>query len=256
MALGISTNVYSDYAEKLHSIEEELHAQPITGELREQIIQELNEVHTGISQLETTAARVDIFAQQFVARLRQQAIFLYGEIDSYFYKHELEVIEQETKLLALTLQLKDVSRIDALKGHINKLLESHSPLLTERRVLVLARLVLEQAEAILAGREIQEITINEWSYLQTEEIIEEIAEYLGNNDRQGVKDLWRGLSPFERKLVLAYLNPNDLLCFLHDIEGAADKNTFSLRKSSSDAISDRKPHRKTVMTQHAAQRNG
>ena len=230
MGLGISPNMYSEYAEKLHSIEQELRSRPMTWELREQIIQELNEIHHGISQLEMTAARVNQFAQNYIQQLRNQAIFLYGEVDDFFYKHEIDVIQDETALLSKTLECKDRLRVawvtDSLKAHLNQLLESYSPLLKERRVLVLAKLVLEQSEALLNGQIPEEISLDEWAFLEAEEILEEIASYLGHNDRRGVRSLWNSLTPTQRKLILAYLNPQDVASLLHDIEGSANDHPF------------------------------
>jgi hypothetical protein len=230
MGLGINPSVYSEYAEKLHSIEKELRARPITWELREQIIQELDEVHQGISQLEMTAARVNQFAQSYIKQLRSQAIFLYGEVDDFFYKHEIDVIHDETQLLSQTLECKDRLRVawvtDSLKAHINQLLESYSPLLKERRVLVLAKLVLEQSEALLNGQVPEEISLDEWAFLEAEEILEELAEYLGHNDRRGIRGLWSGLTPAQRRLLLAYLNPQDIVGLLHDVEGSTNDGPF------------------------------
>lgn len=232
MALDINPKVYSDLAERLQTIEKELRAQPITWELRQQIVQELDEVHQGLSQLETTAVRVNQFAQSFLAQLRQQAIFLYGEVDDFFYKHEIEVIQDETHLLAESLEDKNRLRIaqvtDALKAHINELLDSYSPLLKDRRVLVFAKLMLEQAEGLLNGQQPAPVSLDEWSYLEAEEIIEEIAEYLGHNDRRSIRLLWKRLTSTQRQLVLAYLNPKDMVaCLLHNIEGSAHDCSFS-----------------------------
>ncbi len=229
MGLSIERNVYSEYAEKLHSIEEELHAQPITEELREQIIHELDEVHENLSKCDTTAAQVNRFAQSFLEELRQKAVFLYGEIDDFYHKHEIDVIKEETNSLAQTVQQKDLLRITqiivTLRSHITQLLESYSPALSERRVLVYAKMTLEQAEALLQGKLLPELDISEWTYLETEEIIEELAEYLGNNDKVSVRLLMNRLSPVQKKLVMSYLNSKDLLThLLHDVEGTANKD--------------------------------
>ncbi len=234
--LGISPNVYSEYAKKLHSIEQELRTHPITWEIRQQIIRELDEVHLGISQLEVTAARVNQFAQSYIKQLRRQAIFLYGEIDDSFHKHEIDVIQDEARLLASTLECKDRLRVawitDSLKAHINRLLDSYSPLLKERRTLVLAKLVLEQSEALLNGQTPQEINLSELDLLEAEEILEEIAEYLGHGDRRGIRGIWETLTPAQKKLVLAYLHPKDIASLLHDVEGATNHYPFPAFKSS------------------------
>ncbi len=222
MDLSMNT-VYSEYAEKLHSIEEELHAQPITEEVREHIVHELDVVHDGLSQLEITASRVNRFAISFLEELRQKTILLYGEVVEFFHQHEIDVIQNETKSLQQTLQQKDFLRIsqlvDSLKMHIQKLLESYSPGLQERRVLVFAGLALEQAEGLLQGTLTAKTMLTEESCLEIEEILEEINEYLGNSDKVSLRLLWARLTPHQRKLVMSYLNPGRLtVSLLHDIE--------------------------------------
>jgi molybdopterin converting factor small subunit len=227
MGLSIERNVYSEYAEKLHSIEEELHAQPITEEVREQIIHELDEVHENLAKCEATAAQVNRFAQSFLKELRQKAVFLYGEVDDFYHQHEIDVIQDETESLAQTLEQKDLLKlgriVDSLKSHIDELLESYSPALSQRRVLVMAKMRMEQAEALMNGQQLPELEISEWTFLETEEIIEEIAEYLGNNERGALRLLMNRLTLTQKRLVMGYLNSQDLLTYLlHDVEGATD----------------------------------
>lgn len=225
MGLSIERNVYSEYAEKLHSIEEELHAQPITEEVREQIIHELDEVHDNLSKCEATAAQVNRFAQSFLQELRQKAVFLYGEIDDFYHQHEIDVIQEETKSLEQTLQQKDLLKlghiINSLKNHIDHLLGSYSPALSQRRVVVLARVKMEESEALMNGQELDELEISEQALSATEEIIEEIAEYLGSNDRGPLRLLMRRLTRDQKRLIQCYLNPKDPIThLLHDVEGA------------------------------------
>jgi hypothetical protein len=226
MGLSIQSNVYSEYAEKLEQIER-LCAQPISEEVHEEIIHTLDEVHSNLSQCDTTAAKTNLFAQSFLKELQEKAIFLYGKVDDSFHQYEIEVIKDETASLALTVQQKDFLKlamvIESLKAHINQLLENFSPVLSDRRVLVYAKMTLEQAESMLQGKPVPDLEMSEWTYLETEAIIEELAEYLGNNDKVSVKLLLDRLSPAQKKLVMGYLNPNDLLtCLLHDVEGSAD----------------------------------
>jgi DNA gyrase/topoisomerase IV subunit A len=207
MGLSIERNVYSEYAEKLESIEK-LCAQPISEEVHEEIIHSLDEVHKNLSECDTTAAKTNLFAQSYLKELQEKAVFLYGKVDDSFHQYEIDVIKEETASLAATLQQKDLltlaSIIDSLKAHINQLLESYSPALSERRVLVYAKITLEQAEALLKGQLIQDWDMSEWTYLETEAIIEELAEYLGNNDKVSVRLLMSRLTPAQKKLVMGY----------------------------------------------------
>ena len=99
MGIGI----YSNYASRLQSIEQELRTHPVTEEVREQLIHELDKIHEGLSHMDTTAAQVNRFANTFLAELRQKAVFLYGEVDDFFHKHEIEVIQQDTETLTKNL---------------------------------------------------------------------------------------------------------------------------------------------------------
>jgi hypothetical protein len=225
MELSIE-RTYSEYAEKLHSIEEELRAQPITEELREQIIHELDEVHGHLSKCESTAVSVNRFAQSFLQELREKAVFLYGEIDEFYHQHEIDVIKQETNSLAQTVQQRDFLKlamvIDSLRNHLTQLLASYSPDLSERRILVFAKMTLDQAEALRKGKAMPEFDLSEETLQVTEAIIEEIAEYLGNNDKGALKLLMNQLTPAQRRLIMGYLDPQDLLTeLLHDVERAA-----------------------------------
>lgn len=227
--LSIERNAYTEYAEKLENIEK-LCAQPISEEIHEEIIHSLDEVHSNLCA--TTAAKTNLFAQSYLKELQEKAVFLYGKVDDSFHQHEIEVIKDETASLALTVQQKDLLKIvavlESLKAHINHLLEHYSPALSERRVLVYAKMTLEQAASLLQGRPVQDLEMSEWTYLETEAIIEELAEYLGNNDKVSVKLLLNRLSPAQKRLVMGYLNPNDLLsCLLHDVERSAhDEQLF------------------------------
>lgn len=61
--------------------------------------------------------------------------------------------------------------------------------------------------------------------LETEAILEEIADYLAENNRGALRQLMRRLSQTQRKLVTAYLEPKDILShFLHEVEGSTDQN--------------------------------
>ena len=226
MSLSIERNAYLEYAEKLEHIEK-LCAQPISEEVHEEIIHTLDEVHSNLSQCDATAAKTNLFAQSYLKELQEKAIFLYGKVDDSFHQHEIEVIKDETASLTLTVQQKNFLKlalvIDSLKAHINHLLEHFSPSLADRRILVYAKMALEQAESLIEGKPVRDLEMSEWTYLETEAIIEELAEYLGNNDRVSVKLLLNRLSPSQKKMVMGYLNPNDLLsCLLHDVEGSTD----------------------------------
>ena len=226
MGLSIERNVYSDYAEKLENIEK-ICAQPISEEVHEEIIHELDEVHKNLSQCDRTAAKTNLFAQAYLKELQEKTVFLYGKVDDSFHQHEIDIIQEETAYLAKTIKQRKLLNLalmaESLKSHIHHLLNTYSPALSERRVLVYAKMTLDQATSLLKGQIVPELEISEGTFLETEAILEELAEYLGSNDRVSVRLLMSRLTPVQKKLVMGYLNPDHLLsCLLHDIEGSAD----------------------------------
>jgi ElaB/YqjD/DUF883 family membrane-anchored ribosome-binding protein len=193
--------VYSDYATKLHSLEEELHGHSVKEELPEQLIHELNSIHEGLNHL---ATQVNQFAKSFLDELRQKTVVLYGEIDDFCHKHAIEVIRQETETF---LMQRTKAQAAVLKEHIEELLDTYRPPLSERRVVVVARLALE------------DVDVSEEALMEAEVIVEEVAGYLASNDRKGLAFLLRRLSSEQRRVVLTYLDPG----LFHDVEGAANE---------------------------------
>lgn len=240
MDLNLNSNYhsasYSAVAETLTSVEEVLlsvqnvlQSEPVTDEVREHLFEKLDGASRHLSSLEKTACHVHQFARLYFQELREQAISLYGKVDDSYLHHEVDVLQDETHELDDVISQNDyekvAQRIDDLKQHITKILSEFSPALQERRALVAAKLVLEKAEAYLRGEELSELPLTEWAYLETEAVLEDIAEYLAANNRGALRLLMRNLSPIQKKLVLAYLEPKDLLTsMLHDIEGATDQN--------------------------------
>lgn len=238
MDLNLNSSSYAALSETLSSVEEvlssvkkvlESKAVAVTDEVREELLEKLDIASQKLSSMEKVAGQVNQFALSYFAQLREKAISLYGEVDESYLQHEVVVLQDETHLLEDTMGQKDFKaiarRIANMKEHLSKILSEFRPALQERRSLVAAKLVLEKAEAFLRGEELSDLPITEWSLLETEEILEEIAEYLADNNRGALRLLMRRLSPIQRKLVSAYLEPKDLLSsFLHDIEGSADQD--------------------------------
>jgi hypothetical protein len=236
MDLNMNSNHYSALAETLSSVEEVLssvknvlESEPVTDEVRQSLLERLDLASQNLSSLERTAANINQFAQSYFQQLRQKAISLYGKVDDSYLQHEVIVLQDETHGLEDTMNKKDLSsmaeRIEEIKEHLIKILNEFRPALQERRALVAAKLVLEKAEAFLRGEKLPEFPLDELSFLETEEILEELAEYLSDNNRGALRLLMRRLTPAQKKIVLAYLEPKDLLSsLLHDVEGSTDQN--------------------------------
>ncbi len=236
MDLNFSTNRYSAVAETLTSVEEvlssvtnTLESEPVTDEMRQYLLDKLDVASKNLSSLEKSASTVNQFAISRFAQLREKAITLYGKVDDSYLQHEVVVLQDETHDLEEELDKNDLKgialRIAGIKEHLIKILNEFCPALQERRSLVAAKLVLEKAEAFLRGEELADLQLDEMSMLETEALLEEIAEYLSDNNRGALKLLMRRLDPVQRKIVLAYLEPKDLLTsLLHDIERPTDQN--------------------------------
>ncbi len=238
MDLNLNSSHYSALAETLSSVEEVLssvknvlESQPVTDELRQSLLEKLDVASQNLSSLERTASTVNQFAQTYFAQLRQKTITLYGKVDDSYLQHEVVVLQDETHDLEDVINKKDmtamVQRIDGIKEHLIKILNEFCPALQERRALVAAKLVLEKAEAFLRGEELPEFPLDEMSLLETEAILEELADYLGDNNRGALRLLMRRLTPAQKKIVLTYLEPQDLLTnLLHDIERPTNQNVM------------------------------
>lgn len=236
MDLNINDSHYSALAETLTSVEEvlssvknTLESEPVTDEVRQRLLDTLDVASQSLSSLERTASHVNQFAQSYFTQLREKAMTLYGKVDDSYLQHEVVVLQDETHDLKNIICQKDVhsmaQRIKGIKEHLTKILNEFRPALQERRALVAAKLVLEQAEAFLRGEEIGDLPLDEMSLLETEAILEEIADYLTSNNRGALRLLMGRLSPVQRKIVLAYLEPKDLLTsLLSDVEEPTIQN--------------------------------
>lgn len=238
MDLNLNSSHYSALAETLSSVEEVLssvknvlESEPVTDEVRQSLLEKLDIASKNLSSLERTASTVNQFAQSYFQQLRQKTITLYGKVDDSYLQHEVVVLQDETHELEDDINKKDMSlmaqRIDGIKEHLVKILNEFCPALQERRALVAAKLVLEKAEAFLRGEELPEFPLDELSLLETEAILEELADYLGDNNRGALRLLMRRLTPAQKKIVLTYLEPQDLLTnLLHDVERPTNQNVM------------------------------
>jgi hypothetical protein len=236
MELNMNYSHYSALAETLTSVEEvlssvknTLDSEPVTDEVRQLLLNKLDAASRNLSSLERTASSVNQFAKSYFQQLREKAMTLYGKVDDSYLQHEVVVLQDETHDLQDDINKKDAHtialRINEIKEHLIKILNEFSPALQERRALVAAKLVLEKAEAFLRGEELPDLYLDEMTLLETEAVLEEIADYLTENNRGALRLLMKKLSPYQRKIVLAYLEPKDLLTnLLHDIERPADQN--------------------------------
>lgn len=239
MDLNVNSNPYSAVAETLSSVEKvlssvksTLESNPVTDEVRRLLLSKLDIASRNLTTLEKTASNVNQFALSYFTELRQKAITLYGQVDDSYLQHEVVVLQDETHDLEDSLDRQDMGtlarRINDLKEHLIKILSEFSPTLHERRSLVAAKLALEKAEAFLRGEEMPALSLDELSLLETEAVLEEIADYLADNNRGALRLLMKRLTPNQQKIILAYLEPRDLLSsLLHDVERPADQNIMS-----------------------------
>lgn len=213
--------------ERLHSIEEKLVVQPISPDERKNLAHELEEVSHVIEALEAQANYINRFAASYFKELKETIIKLYGKLDDSTLKYRVAIIEQDALKLETFFQKGDLKKlaraVNTLQYHIKSLFESYAPSFEERRVVAFAQLQLQKATALLEGKSYFDPfnDLEGWSYLETEGVLETIAELLSQNERKAAKLLFKRLSPAQKLLFNAYFAPDDLLPrLLHDVESS------------------------------------
>ena len=149
MGLSIQSNVYSEYAEKVETIRELRTAIWKRYMKRSSIL--WIKSHSNLSQCDTTAAKTNLFAQPYLKNSNKKLSSFTGRSITLFIN--LNRGDQKRPLRWPSRfqrdMLKLVMVIESLKAHINHLLENFSPALADRRVLVYAKMTLEQAESLI-----------------------------------------------------------------------------------------------------------
>jgi len=220
-------------SQQLRAIETKLLTEPVNSEKRMKLFQELDTVSDALAELEAGAAQVNRFAQSYLKELQNQVVRLYGEIDDCTIKYEVSEIEKEASSLEASLQKNDfqgVARlVDTLKRHIDSLLASFCPALQERRVIVLARLMMEKAEALLEGKNCFEFDLDTWTFLEAEAALETMAGLMSQNERASARDAYKRLTQAQKRLVGAYVGSDEGFTGLfHDVESTANYNYLIL----------------------------
>ena len=234
MDLNFNSNHYSALAETLTSVEEvltsvtqTLESEDVTDEVRYALFQKLDVASRNLSSLENTASNVNRFAMTYFQELRAKAINLYGKVDDSYLQHEVVVLQDETHDLQDVMEKQDMEkmakRIQDIKGHLSKILNEFRPAFQEKRALVAAKLVLEQAEAFLRGEKLTDVLLDEETMCESEALLEEIVEYLAEDTKAARRQLRQRLDELsfaQRKIVSAYLSKD----LLHDIERSTYQN--------------------------------
>lgn len=215
----------SQCLERLHLIEEEIVVNPISPDERKNLFYELDEVNHVIEALETQSAHINRFVQSYLKELKEAVIKLYGKIDDSALRYRTSLIQKESLVLEEYLEKGDMKTVaclvDTLTSSINSLFESFSPTLEGRRSIAFARLQLDKASALMEGRTYTDPLSDPegWSYLQAEEAIETIADLLTQNEKKAARYFLNHLTTLQRRLLNAYLNPEDILAhLLRDVE--------------------------------------
>lgn len=203
-------------AEKiLLTVQDTLNDTPISEDMRQVLLGQLDIVSNSLSMIEQVALHVNQFVGLYFQQLRATAVFLYGEVDTAYLRYEITVLQEGTARLKEAIDsghsgaVADRSR--EIGGQMQKILHQFCPPLQDRRSLVVARLMVEQGEGYLRGESISELPMNEWNLLETESVLEEIGLYLMTNNRKELRALIRKLRPLQKKLISAYLEPRNLL---------------------------------------------
>lgn len=215
--------------ERLHSIEEKLIVQPISPDERNTLVHELEEVSYVIEELEAQAMFINRFAASYFKELKETIVTLYGKIDDSILKYRVSVIEKDAQQLEIFAQTRNfkqlASVVDTLKCQINSLFNTYAPTFEDRRVIAFAQLQLQKATALLEGKPYFDpfLDLEGWSYAETEAVLETIADLLSQNKRTAARLLFSQLSLAQKRLLNAYLAPDDMIAhLLHDVEGSTD----------------------------------
>lgn len=216
-------NSYSYFSEQLAVIEEKAHQPGLSLETRDALHEALNEVYTGIQDIELQSVHVNLFARSFLEEIKAKMVSLFGEIDDLYVKAEIEWIKTEAETMPALFQPKTMGElaraVDALKTRINTLFTLYLPGLEERKVIAFAQLMVQKAEDFLSGKPecLDAPTI--WDDVTVGEVLQEIATYLSQDDKTGARFAFNRLNNAQKKLILAYLPPHDLLDTLfHETE--------------------------------------
>ncbi|MGR3973152.1 MAG: hypothetical protein QRY72_01030 [Candidatus Rhabdochlamydia sp.] len=161
--------------------------------------------------------------------LRDQIITLYALIDSAYLKNLLHQLHLSSLRLKKTLRRGEdnmiIENMQVVQEQMHTILSLFLPSFKERRVLVIAKLIIEQAEYFLLSHQQTPLFISEKIFEDAEMILEEVADYLSENNPKAVRKLMQSVSLTQKKIILAYLEPKDLLThILHDVERAAHQN--------------------------------
>lgn len=211
---------FKDEEENLEQIENLMSgATPLNPERREEVLRSLNATHYRLVKMESKAVSINDVAQASMQKLSEKTVSLYGKLDDQMIQYEVCQIQKEAESLEMsmgTIATRDMAAlakaVDALQEHINSLFDSYSPSLAQRRIIVIARLTVDRANALIEGKEIDpSLDIDALAYNQAEAILEEIVDLLGQNKNSAAKMRFNSLSAAQRKILLYYLPPHDLL---------------------------------------------
>jgi|GEM_PF-5500154 len=214
----------------LFCIKNIVNTQPMTWELHDALIDQLNILQKKIFPSDTTITNTNVFVKNFLQEVRQEIISLYGKIEHSLCKHELTLIKTETDFLKKNLQQNDLLQIalitKSLKDHIDRLCHSFTLTLKERRVIILANIEITHAIKIIQKESpslLPSFVVEKEQCEEVEMLLEELSEYLEYFNKKEFKLLWNRLSFSQKNLIIAYLNVSkelteDLGYFFQDEE--------------------------------------
>lgn len=228
---------YLDYSIKLDCLEKQVSSQPVTQSLYLQIIYELDSVQNGLRNHQNSDFCDHLITPELIEKLDNKCLSLYVKADTAFHQHLIHCIKRQTNLLKQSIQKKSDFQIfqiaNSLGDQIDELFSIYCPSFSERRILVQAKWMIEFAKLILQ-KPLEKVFINQAiledeQFQKAEELLEIMADYLGNDDIDNLCDLWKSLCYEQKKLIEAYLDGEDpLISFLHEIERSTYQNVHIL----------------------------
>ncbi|CAM0117341.1 hypothetical protein [Rhabdochlamydiaceae symbiont of Dictyostelium giganteum] len=192
-------------------------------------MKKLGKMSSLLLSLEKMTPEVKIPLYRDLKTMREKIITLYSLIDSAYLDTQIDQLRLTSTLLKSCVQNRQkravIQKTNDAREQIHHILAHFLPSFKERRVLVMAKLVIEQAEYFLLNQTMPSICLSEKLFEEAEMILEEVADYLTDNNPKAIKALMKSVSLTQKKIISAYLEPKDLLTnVLHDVERAAHQN--------------------------------
>lgn len=147
-------SIFSDYckvSQKVQLFETKLKSEDVSSEMRPALHTELEEIHTELESTLKMAEGTNSTVASQLAKMNDQIVSLYGQIEDRFENYEVSLIAREALDLGALLEQGQMTRVaamaDKLKGHIQFLFSQRRPSLQNHKIIDIAEKLANQASA-------------------------------------------------------------------------------------------------------------